>query len=343
MNRPFMTDTPETLIEVHQLTKDYRAREVFFDTRGHTVRALDRVDLSIIRGETLGLVGESGCGKSTLARIILGLEPGTSGTVRYRGKELDAMDRQSLMAFRRQVQMVFQDPSSSLNPKKTVFQTLCEPLKIHRLCPRGKYTEEVARLLGEVGLDPQAMHRYPHQFSGGQRQRIGLARALATRPGLIVADEPTSALDVSIQAQIINLLLDLREKLGLSFLFISHDLPVVQFVSHRVAVMYRGQIVEIMGSRAFLADTGGPHHPYTEYLISAVPLPVPGLSLREKNRGKSGLAALQAREDTKTRSLAPARGCAFYPLCPKRTSECVDNRPGPQKISRGHVIWCDKV
>ncbi len=337
-----MTATPETIIEIRQLTKEYRVQEGFFDTRGHIVRALDRVDLSIKKGETLGLVGESGCGKSTLARIILGLEPGTSGTVKYKGKEPDTMDRQTLMAFRRQVQMVFQDPSSSLNPKKTVFQTLCEPLKIHKLCPRKNYTDEVKRLLGEVGLDPKAMNRYPHQFSGGQRQRIGLARALATRPEIIVADEPTSALDVSIQAQIINLLLDLRDRLGLSFLFISHDLPVVQFVSHRVAVMYRGQIVEIMGSKAFLTDTDQPHHPYTSYLISSVPIPDPNIKSMRKNRKKEGLAAQPDQENI--RGQAPSsKGCAFYYLCSKRSEECRDNRPGPKTISRGHVIWCNRI
>ncbi len=334
-----MAATPsETILEVSQVTKDYRAHRGFLDTKGHIVRALDHVDLSIKAGEILGLVGESGCGKSTLARILLGLEPPTSGRVTYQGRDLSAMHRSTLMAFRRQVQMVFQDPSSSLNPKKTVFQTLSEPLKIHKLCPRERYREEVAKLLEEVGLGIESMDRYPHQFSGGQRQRIGLARALATRPRIIVADEPTSALDVSIQAQIINLLLELQERFGLSFLFISHDLPVVQFVSHRVAVMYRGQIVELMESGSFLREDDVVHHPYTEYLVSSVPIPDPGLRSRRKSRkGELPKGLLEVSGD------AIPRGCAFYHRCPKRRGRCQEERPAPVQLSTGHVVWCHEI
>ncbi len=320
------------LLEALHVTKDYRVQEGFFDTKGHVVRALDRVDLSIGQGEVLGLVGESGCGKSTLARVLLGLERPSSGKVFYRGVDPAAMDRQALMAFRRDVQMVFQDPSSSLNPKKTVFQTLSEPLKIHRLCPGRRYRDEVARLLEEVGLDADAMDRYPHQFSGGQRQRIGLARALSTRPKMIVADEPTSALDVSIQAQIINLLLELKKRLGLAYLFISHDLPVVQYVSQRVAVMYRGQVMELLESTSLLEEDDV-RHPYTEYLVSSVPVPDPARRSKKRER----------RKETGDPDGYIRGGCTFYHRCVKRDETCAHARPGPVKISDSHVIWCHKI
>ena len=257
----------DPICEFRAVSKDYAVRHGFFASSTYRIKALDRVNLSVKEGEILGLVGESGCGKSTLARIALGLESPTSGQVLFSGDDIADFDKTRLQNFRRQAQMVFQDPFSSLNPKKTVLKILSEPLKIHRLYSKNHYKERVIRLLKEVGLDEQVLNRYPHEFSGGQRQRIGLARALATNPKMIVADEPTSALDVSIQAQIINLFLDLHERHRLSLLFISHDLPVIQFVSHRVAVMYKGQLMELMPKNAFLQS---PNHQITKSLNCSI-------------------------------------------------------------------------
>ncbi|NDY43251.1 ABC transporter ATP-binding protein, partial [Dissulfurirhabdus thermomarina] len=263
------------LWELAGVTRRYRVRQGFAGRSGW-LTALADVDLELREGEILGLVGESGCGKSTLARVALGLEAPDDGRVRFEGRDVAGLRGADLLAFRRRAQMIFQDPHSSLNPKKTVFQVLREPLRIHRICGRDEERRRVAAALAEVGLDPGAMDRYPHEFSGGQRQRIGLARALMVAPRCLVADEPTSALDVSIQAQMLNLLLDLQERRGLTYLFISHDLPVVQFVAHRVAVMYRGRIIEMMPRAAFLGGGASvPHHPYTEALLASVPLPDP--------------------------------------------------------------------
>ncbi len=331
----------EFILEIQGLTKEYRVQKGFFDTKTHVIRALDHVDLSLKKGEILGLVGESGCGKSTLARLVLALENPTSGQVRFRGQAPFSMDKARFMSFRKRVQMVFQDPSSSLNPKKTVFQTLSEPMKIHHLYPKAKIRDKVAALLEEVGLDPDSMNRYPHQFSGGQRQRIGLARALVTNPEVIVADEPTSALDVSIQAQIINLLLDLKDSRELSFLFISHDLPVVQFVSHRVAVMYQGQLVELVSSQAFLDQEQRLHHPYTQYLIGSVPLPEPQ---RRKKAGKRPgerlvIAGLELDDVLDKRS----SGCAFYSRCQLALDICKTKRPDPIVMAMDQIIWCHNL
>ncbi len=329
----------DPICEFKTVSKDYSVRHSFFASGSYRIKALDMVNLSVKEGEILGLVGESGCGKSTLAKIALGLESPTSGQVFFSGYDIADFDKTRLQNFRRHAQMVFQDPFSSLNPKKTVFKILSEPLKIHRLCSKNHYKERVTRLLKEVGLDEQILSRYPHEFSGGQRQRIGLARALATTPKMIVADEPTSALDVSIQAQIINLLLDLQERHKLSFLFISHDLPVIQFVSHRVAVMYKGQLMELMPKNAFLQSpnhqiTKSPnhHHPYTSLLLSAVPVPDPKMGMEAKKRDH-GLTHNYKKDRYQ-------KGCAFAPRCSLATDRCSAERPFWTEVAKDHFIAC---
>jgi peptide/nickel transport system ATP-binding protein len=321
----------QPICELKAVSKDYAVRHSFFASSTYRIKALDRVNLSVKEGEILGLVGESGCGKSTLARIALGLESPTSGQVLFSGDDIADFDKTRLQNFRRQAQMVFQDPFSSLNPKKTVFKILSEPLKIHRLYSKNHYKEQVIRLLKEVGLDGQIMNRYPHEFSGGQRQRIGLARALATNPKMIVADEPTSALDVSIQAQIINLLLDLQERHRLSLLFISHDLPVIQFVSYRVAVMYKGQLIELMPKNAFLQSPNS-HHPYTSLLLSAVPVPDPKMGLKAKRRDH---ILTCGHENHRYQN-----GCAFSLRCGLATDRCRTERPVWTKVAEDHFIAC---
>ncbi len=321
----------QPLLNVENVSKRYLVRAGFFDPGRKAVWALDNVSLQVRPNETLGLVGESGCGKSTLARVALALEPPSSGRVEFEQKELASLDKKAIKAFRQKAQMVFQDPYSSLNPKMTIFQILSEPLRIHKLCPRSEMRHRVEGLLESVGLEPRSCERYPHEFSGGQRQRIGVARALATNPKLIVADEPTSALDVSVQAQIINLLLDLKEKRALSFLFISHDLPVVQFVSDRVAVMYKGQMVELLPADKFLYKGKVVHHPYTEVLLEAVPLPDPS------RRRKTAVPVEEAGKE------AENSGCNFASRCRNSSAICYKERPQAVKIDPDHTIWCHHI
>ncbi len=324
--------TSSLLLELKGVTKFYSIRRGFFDTRPKKFKVLYEVTLGLRQGKILGLVGESGSGKSTLARLIVGLEPPNSGNIFFKGRDISCLND---LRFRREVQMVFQDPFSSLNPKKTIFQIIAEPLKIHKLCPKSKIKDEVARLLVEAGLLPDAMDRYPHQFSGGQRQRIGLARALALNPELIVADEPTSALDVSIQAQIINLFLELHKKRGISFLFISHDLPLVEFVSDDVAVMYQGRIVEIMPKRSFLKEEReqGHHHPYTQLLFESVPLPDPSLRGRKVFDERSEF--LEADKE-----LLWDNACVFAPRCKYKMDICQKRSPIMKMIDTDHYIAC---
>ena len=303
------------LVDVERLVKHYPGGGGFFTPSRPPVQAVDGVSFTIAAGETLGLVGESGSGKSTVGRAVLRLEPPTSGTVRFEGTDLASLDASTLRATRQRMQIVFQDPFGSLNPRRTIGESIAEGMVIHRLVPAAAMAARVAELLTEVGLDPSYAERYPHEFSGGQRQRIGIARALAVEPRFIVCDEPVSALDVSVQAQVINLLLDLRERRGLAYLFIAHDLAVVRQVAHRVAVMYLGTIVEIGPARAVI---GAPRHPYTQALVSAVPEPDPTTGRRR--------IVLEGEPPAPS---APPPGCPFAPRCfhPRKDARCSAERP----------------
>ncbi len=295
------------------------------------VRAVNGVSLTLQRGEVLGLVGESGCGKSTLARTILRLVPATSGTIILEGRNLTAAKAAELKTARRELQMVFQDPYASLNPRLTVFATLAEPLLVHRICPASEVTARVAELMRLVGLEPRFNRKYPHEFSGGQRQRIAVARALAVQPKVIIADEPVSALDVSIQAQILNLLARLVREMDLSMIFIAHDLSVVKHVSDRVAVMYLGKIVEL-GSATDVIER--PRHPYTRALISAIPRPDPEA---ERSRRPVVLAG-----DPPTPFQPPA-GCSFYPRCQFAQERCRQTVPPLERLPDGRDVACIRL
>ncbi len=330
------------ICSIEDVSKLYRVKKGFFSGSTKEIKALRKINLRIGKREILGLVGESGCGKSTLARLVLGLEKPTGGRVRFEGIDLSSLESQGLKRFRKKAQMVFQDPFSSLNPKKTIFKIISQPLKIHNICPRNQLRQEVRHLLRMAGFNnPGIENRYPHEFSGGQRQRIGIARALATRPELVVLDEPTSALDVSIQAQIINLILDLQESKRLSCLFISHDLPIVEFVSHRIAVMYRGTICEIMPREAFVLTGDGtasqPHHPYTKFLMKSIPVPRP--MANSHCEGAEHGPANQV-EVVPVRTGEHREGCPFFHRCRERTGRCARQEPAPVEVSREHVINC---
>ena len=317
----------EYLLEVKGLKKYFPIRRgVFSKTVGY-VKAVDDVSFSIKPGETLGLVGESGCGKTTTGRAILRLIEPTAGSVKFEGEEVTKMSGQRLREMRRNMQIIFQDPYSSLNPRITVGGMLTEILKVHRLRKtEAEMRDRVNELLEIVGLSPLHARRYPHEFSGGQRQRIGIARALSVEPKFIVCDEPVSALDVSIQSQVLNLLMDLQEKLGLTYLFIAHDLSVVKHISDRVAVMYLGEIVEITDYKSLYAN---PKAPYTESLLSAVPIANP--------RGKRARIVLTG--DVPSPANAPS-GCYFHPRCPKVMPECPSIHPKLEADSPDHSVRC---
>jgi oligopeptide/dipeptide ABC transporter ATP-binding protein len=292
-------------------------------------RAVDGVSFEIKRGETLGLVGESGCGKSTTGRCLLRLIEPTRGDVQFEGRNVTAMGKRELRELRREMQIVFQDPSASLNPRMKIGDIIAEPLVIHKIGNKRKQRERVAWLLGKVGLDADYMKRYSHEFSGGQLQRIGVARALALNPKLIVADEPVSALDVSVQAQVVNLLQDLQAEFGLTYLFISHGLAVVEHISTRVAVMYLGRIVEIADAKDLYLH---PQHPYTVALLSAIPVPDP-TQKRER---------IILKGDVPT-SRNPPSGCRFRTRCPMAIDECAQIDPELREISSGHSVACIRV
>ena len=316
----------EPLLEVRDLRKYFPIRKGLLSrTVGH-VKAVDGVSFTVHAGEVLGLVGESGCGKTTTGRCILRLIEPTSGSVRFAGREVTTLPRKELRQLRREMQIVFQDPYSSLNPRLTVGSMLSEALAIHRLARGEKARERVAELLRLVGLHPDHARRYPHEFSGGQRQRIGVARALAVSPRLIVADEPVSALDVSIQAQIINLLRDLQRRMKLTYLFVAHDLSVVEHISDRVAVMYLGKIAELADSEVLYRE---PRHPYTLSLLSAIPVPDP---TRRRSR-------IVLKGDVPSPAQPPT-GCRFHPRCFMAREICAREEPVLRQVSPGHWTAC---
>jgi oligopeptide/dipeptide ABC transporter ATP-binding protein len=314
------------LLEVSDLKKHYPVRKGLFSHTIGNVLAVDGISFTIDAGETLGLVGESGCGKSTAGKAILKLIDPTSGTVKVRGKRIDQLSRAEMRPYRRELQVVFQDPYSSLNPRMNVGDIVGEPLRNYAIASGADLERRVAQLFEKVGLRGEAMQRYPHEFSGGQRQRIGIARALALNPSLIVCDEPVSALDVSVQAQVINLLMDLQSEFGLSYLFVAHDLAVVEHISHRIAVMYLGKIVELTDKKSLFAN---PLHPYTEALLSAVPLPDP-----EAKRDRIIL-----KGDVPS-PINPPAGCRFHTRCPYAFDRCRVEEPAMREIRPRHQVAC---
>lgn len=313
----------DLLVDIQKLDKKYVLTSGMLNSTKRVVHAVDDVNLQILRGETLGLVGESGCGKSTLAKLITRLEKPSSGFISFKGENINSYDKESLKAYRRNVQLIFQDPYSSLNPRKSAAVIIKEPLTVHRIGDRNTRRAAVVELMAKVGLSAEQANRYPHEFSGGQRQRIGIARALILRPELIVADEPVSALDVSIQAQILNLLQDLKKEFGLTYLFVSHDLNVIRHMADRIAVMYLGRIVELAENKDIY---NSPLHPYTQMLLSAVPSCDPQKKRKAAIKGEARLEG--------------SKGCNFQNRCPYKISVCLEQQPVLTQINNKRFCAC---
>ncbi len=320
------TETNIPLLEVHDLKKYFPAQKKFLEKQAPPVRAVDGISFALKAGETLGLVGESGCGKSTAARTLLRLIEPTSGQVNFFGTNLFALKETEMRNLRREMQIIFQDPYSSVNPARRIGNILQEPFEIHGFQDKKENAEKATQLLEHVGLTPGHFNRYPHELSGGQLQRVGIARAIALNPKLVVADEPVSALDVSIQAQIINLLLDLKERLDISYLFISHDMGVVEYFCDRVAVMYLGKIVELADSEQIY---NSPQHPYTTALLNAIPNLESG-RIKQKASIKGDIPD----------PTSPLKGCAFHNRCPIKEKQCEEEIPALKEIVPGHHVAC---
>ena len=318
------------LLKVEHLTKEFPAGSGVFGGRfsKSVVSAVNDVSFEIYPGETFGLVGESGCGKSTTGRTIMRLNRPTSGKVFFQGRDVAAMNHRELKAMRRDMQFIFQDPYASLNPRMTIGEIISEPMTIHGVGTKEERMETVRELLDVVGLNPEHINRYPHEFSGGQRQRVGIARAFALKPKLIICDEPVSALDVSIQAQVLNLLKDLQDRYGTAYLFIAHDLSVVQHISDRVAVMYLGNLMEVSDWKTLYAE---PHHPYTQSLLSAVPVPDPDVQRSRKR--------IILKGDPPS-PIDPPSGCRFHTRCPIAKECCAKERPELREVAPGHFCAC---
>ncbi|UQI47755.1 dipeptide ABC transporter ATP-binding protein [Streptomyces sp. HU2014] len=319
---------PEPILRVKGLVKHFPITKGLLRRQIGAVQAVDGLTFDVLAGETLGVVGESGCGKSTMGRLITRLLEPTGGTVEFQGKDITHLGVAGMRPMRRDVQMIFQDPYSSLNPRHTVGTIVGAPFRLQRITPEGGVKKEVQRLLGLVGLNPEHYNRYPHEFSGGQRQRIGIARALALNPKLVVADEPVSALDVSIQAQVVNLLDDLQTELGLTYVIIAHDLSVIRHVSDRIAVMYLGKLVELADRSSLYTR---PMHPYTKALLSAVPVPDPGRRTKRER--------ILLKGDVPS-PISPPSGCRFHTRCWKATEVCGTQEPALVALEPGHQVAC---
>lgn len=317
----------EILLEVKDLKKYFNVRKGMFSTKSY-VKAVDGVSFTINKGETLGLVGESGCGKTTTGRTIIKLYEPTSGKIIYNGEDITGYDYNKMLPFRRKVQMIFQDPYASLDPRMTVGDIIGESIDIHKLAAGKERTEKIQYLLRKVGLNSDHINRYPHEFSGGQRQRIGIARALAVEPECIICDEPISALDVSIQAQVVNMLEDLQRDLGLTYLFIAHDLSMVKHISNRVGVMYLGNLVEITGSNELYSN---PLHPYTKALLSSIPIPDPDESMAKKRIVLEGEIPSP---------IDPPPGCKFKGRCRYAKPICSERDPELKEVAPNHFVAC---
>lgn len=325
-----MADNNTPLLKVEHLHKEFPTGSGFMGGKfsKKVVSAVNDVSFEIRAGETFGLVGESGCGKSTTGRAIMHLDPPTSGKVYFEGKDISKMNKKELKAMRREMQFIFQDPYASLNPRMTIGEIISEPMVIHGIGTPEERIERVRELLDVVGLNPEHINRYPHEFSGGQRQRVGIARSFILRPKLIICDEPVSALDVSIQAQVLNLLKDLQKQYGTAYLFIAHDLSVVQHISDRVAVMYLGKMVELSDWKSLYAE---PNHPYTQALLSAVPIPDPDV---QQSRKRIILAG------DPPSPIDPPSGCRFHTRCPIAQAKCSEETPEFREIGEGHFCAC---